>query len=417
LSSDRLAGPENTILEVVRFSELPTLFIWLRRELANGSSLAAMVPVELLLPLTAGQGGPFSAWAQITARDGTVIAEGGTPIPQGTPADGVLKATAQSTRFGVTVSTQMSRQHNVQRFDGLWVVATVVNAVIAIGVLMAGWLLLRKSAAHPLADVERALGAKEFIAYYQPIVDITNAKLLGAEVLVRWRKHDGTIVAPAAFVPLLEQGGLIMEMTRQLMRRVSVEVGPAFALRPHLKVSFNLTAAHFADDKVVDDVRAIFEGSQVRLSQVTLELTERQPLHNLTTTRRVIAALQGLGCSIALDDVGTGHSGLSSILRLGVDVIKIDKMFVDSISDEHHSATIIETLVDLARNMRMDVVAEGVENFEQVTHLRERGIRAAQGYIFAPPLPASAFLGLLEAIDPLEEEDSVEQRLRQFAMA
>jgi EAL domain-containing protein (putative c-di-GMP-specific phosphodiesterase class I) len=150
----------------------------------------------------------------------------------------------------------------------------------------------------------------------------------------------------------------------------------------------------------VSDVRSIFKNSALRLSQVVLEVTERHPLENLTETRRVVAALQGLGVRIAIDDVGTGHSGLSYMLKLGVDIIKIDKMFIDSIGSDRNSNAIIETLIDLAQNMRMDVVAEGVETFEQVVHLREIGIRAAQGYVFAPPLPASAFLQLVETIDP-----------------
>ena len=105
--------------------------------------------------------------------------------------------------------------------------------------------------------------------------------------------------------------------------------------------------------------------------------------------RRTIAALQRVGCKVAIDDVGTGHSGLSYILKLGVDIIKIDKIFVEAIGSEGHSKPIIETLIDLAKNMRMEIVAEGVETFDQVTYLRERGIGAAQGYVFAPPLPGS----------------------------
>jgi EAL domain-containing protein (putative c-di-GMP-specific phosphodiesterase class I) len=151
-------------------------------------------------------------------------------------------------------------------------------------------------------------------------------------------------------------------------------------------------------------VRNIFSASPIHLSQVVLEVTERDPIENLTETRRIIAALQGIGVRIAIDDVGTGHSGLSYMLKLGVDIIKIDKMFVDAIGTDRNSTTIVETLVDLAHNMRMDVVAEGVENFEQVMHLRELGIRSAQGYVFAPPLPGSAFLQLIEAIDPLPAE-------------
>ena len=113
-----------------------------------------------------------------------------------------------------------------------------------------------------------------------------------------------------------------------------------------------------------------------------------------------------MGCKIAMDDVGTGHSGLSYLLKLGVDIIKIDKMFVDAIGTDRNSTTIVETLVDLAHNMRMDIVAEGVENFEQVMHLREVGIRSAQGYVFAPPLPGRAFIELVDAIEPLSAENA-----------
>jgi len=113
-----------------------------------------------------------------------------------------------------------------------------------------------------------------------------------------------------------------------------------------------------------------------------------------------------------IDDVGTGHSGLSYILKLGVDIIKIDKMFIDAVGIERSSTTIIETLVDLAHNMRMEVIAEGVENFEQVVCLRERGVRAAQGFVFAPPLPGSSFLQLIEAIDPVATESAPAHRTR-----
>ena len=249
------------------------------------------------------------------------------------------------------------------------------------------------------------MSAGEFVPYYQPIVDIRSGKLRGAEVLIRWRKPDGTIVPPAMFIPLAESSGLIIELTRALMQRVLKEAGAALGKRPHLTVGFNLTARHFASEEIVDDVRNIFKRSPLRMSQLMFEVTERQPIENLTETRRVIAALQGLGCKVAIDDVGTGHSGLSYMLKLGVDVIKIDKMFIDSLGTDRYSNTIIETLIDLAQNMRMDVVAEGVESFEQVVHLRELGIRAAQGYVFAPPLPLSAFLQLVDAIDPVKARD------------
>jgi sensor c-di-GMP phosphodiesterase-like protein len=188
------------------------------------------------------------------------------------------------------------------------------------------------------------------------------------------------------------------------MRRVCLELGDAVGRRPSMSIAFNVAPRHFDDALILHDVGTIFNGSAVRLSQIVLELTERHEVVNLASMRRTVAALQRVGCRIAIDDVGTGHSGLSYILKLGVDIIKIDRVFVDAIGSEGPSRTIIETLIDLAKNMRMEIVAEGVETFDQVTYLRERGIGAAQGFVFAPPLPASTFLQLLEAMDPVMEE-------------
>ena len=167
----------------------------------------------------------------------------------------------------------------------------------------------------------------------------------------------------------------------------------------------------FSDETIIKDVRNTFAATPIKLSQVVLEVTERDPIENFTLTRQVIAALQGMGVRIAIDDVGTGHSGLSYMLKLGVDIIKIDKMFVDAIGTDRNSTTIVETLVDLAHNMRMDVVAEGVENFEQVMHLRNLGVRSAQGYVFAPPLPGVSFLQLVEAMDTLGVDSGADPAL------
>jgi sensor c-di-GMP phosphodiesterase-like protein len=257
----------------------------------------------------------------------------------------------------------------------------------------------------PAQELERALNAGEFIPYFQPIIDIATGRLLGGEVLMRRRKRDGSLELPGAFIPVLESSGLICEATRALMRRTLDEIGEAYKNRPRLRIAFNLAAAHFADETIVRDVQQIFHNSPIRLNQVALEVTERQPLDNLTETRRIIAALQGLGVIVAIDDVGSGHSGLSYLLKLGVDLIKIDKIFIDAIGADRHSMTIIETLIDLARNMRMDIIAEGVETFEQVVLLRDLGIRAAQGYVFAPPLPAASFAQLIAALDPAPAAD------------
>jgi len=392
----RVAGGGDMQIEVVRLGDQPANYVRVRRMGTNGVSLAGLVPIDILTPVTSTQGGRLDARAQVFTRDGLLIGEGGAALPAPIKSD-VVNATARSDRYGITVTVTAPSAAEV--FD-LRIIGLLVNVIVVTAILVLAALHLRRRDEDPLADMRRALDAGEFVPYYQPIVDITSGKVLAAEVLARWRKGDGTLVLPGAFIPLAERSGLMVEMTEALMRRACTEVGDAYARRPRLEIAFNLTARHFADDTIVDDLREIFDRSPIALSQVTLELTERQPIEDLTATRRVIAALQGLGCRVALDDVGTGHSGLSSLLRLGVDVIKIDKMFIDSLGSERNSATIVTTMVELARNMGMHVVAEGVETFEQVADLRSRGIRAAQGYVFAPPLPGSSYVALLDAVDP-----------------
>ena len=216
---------------------------------------------------------------------------------------------------------------------------------------------------------------------------------------------------PASFIPLAESSGLIIEMTRALMRRVCQEAGAVLGARPHLKIGFNLTARHFADEEIVDDVRRIFKKSPLRLSQIVLEVTERQPIENLTETRRVIAALQGLGVKIAIDDVGTGHSGLSYMLKLGVDIIKIDKMFIDSLGTDRNSNTIIG-----------DADRSGAEHAHGRDRGRRRKLRAGAAVCANSASArrrascsrrrcrASAFLQLVETIDPIKAAASADSR-------
>ncbi len=398
ISSELLAGADNYFIEVVEVGERDRR-VRLRRKKVDGSDLAGLLPGEMFVPQVSTQGGRFGARARMITAGGSLLGESGV-LPHSERA-APLMASWQSDKYGLTV--EIAVPHSTAGAGGHDLEWLGLFAKIAVALILLGFALLipRRQINNPVAALERALEAGELIPYYQPIVDIRSGQLRGAEVLVRWRRPDGTLILPGAFIPLAESSGLILPMTRALMRHVCDEAGAAIGARPGLKITFNFAAQLFREESIVKEVRNIFAGTPIDLSQVVLELTERDPIENLTETRRVIAALQGIGVRIAIDDVGTGHSGLSYMLKLGVDIIKIDKMFVDAIGTDRNSTTIVETLIDLADNMRMDVVAEGVENFEQVIHLRELGIRSAQGYVFAPPLPGSAFLKLVETIDPL----------------
>jgi sensor c-di-GMP phosphodiesterase-like protein len=400
LSSEPLVGATDYWLDIIALARGERM-VRVRGQVGAGpNGIAALVPTALFLPQVSTQGGPFSAHARIVTRQGTTIGEAGA-APRAEVGPNFV-TNIKSDKFGFDVEIIAARgriaaEHADLKWFGFFGAGVIMMTVTGFFVLMP-----RRSLRNPVAEIEHALEAGEFVPYYQPIVDIRTGKLRGAEVLVRWCKPDGTVVLPAAFIPLMESSGHLRDLTRSLMRTVCAEAGPAIGRRPDLKISFNFAGKLFGEPTIVNDVRNIFAGSPIKFSQVVLEVTERDPIENFTKTRQIIAALQGLGVRIAIDDVGTGHSGLSYMLKLGVDLIKIDKMFVDAIGTDRNSTTIVETLVDLARNMRMDVVAEGVENFEQVMHLRALGVRLAQGYVFAPALPGSSFLQLVEAIDPLQ---------------
>jgi sensor c-di-GMP phosphodiesterase-like protein len=407
ISSEPLTGVAGYFIDVVQIATGQQLVRFRRAAATGPNQLAAWVPAGLFKPQISSEGSPFSARARIYTAGGHEIGSVAARTSTADVASFVGKA--NSDKYGFNVAIVMSRERALAgQTDLKWLGVFGSGALVLILAAFA-LLLPRGDTNNPVAEIQRALRAGEFVPYYQPIVDIRSGQLRGAEVLVRWRKPDGTLVLPGSFIPLAESSGLILEMTRDLMRRVCIEAGAALGARPGMKIAFNFAGQLFGNKAIVKDVCNIFFGSEIKLSQVVLELTERDPIENFTETRQIIAALQGLGVRIAIDDVGTGHSGLSYMLKLGVDIIKIDKMFVDAIGTDRNSNTIVETLVDLAHNMRMDVVAEGVENFEQVIHLRELGIRSAQGYVFAPPLPGSAFLQLVEAIDPLPA--AAEQKL------
>ena len=403
LLTSAAGGSPDIVLDVIRLADRGDRFLRIRKSGQAGKpGLAALLPASLLLPQASTQGERLLPYAHIAMSDGTPVGISGVAPDRATQQaqffDGL-----RSKQYPLAITVSMPRGGVIADPDGLRPIGMAIIGGIVLGILVCVLLLSGRRPAGSAAVMAKAIRDDEFVPYYQPLVDLQTGRLLGAEVLVRWRQPDGSLLEPNAFVLRLESSGLVLEFTRKLMRRVKKEIGDAVARRPAMAIAFNVAPQHFDDALILSDVATIFDDSGVRLSQIVLEMTERNEVADLTRMRRTIAALQRVGCKVAIDDVGTGHSGLSYILKLGVYIIKIDKIFVEAIGSESHSKAIIETLIDLAKNMRMDIVAEGVETFDQVTYLRERGIGAAQGYVFAPPLSASTFLQLLEAMDPVAD--------------
>jgi sensor c-di-GMP phosphodiesterase-like protein len=362
--------------------------------------LIAHIPADVFMSDGSSGMAASEPAVRVMLNEGTLIAVPADRLDVTEEGD-TIRAHNQSTRYPLLASAAISRTAVFAEHADLRWIGQLTGGVVALLIFALALLTPWRARRNPIVEMERALDADEFVPYYQPVVDLRSGAIVGAEVLMRWRKGDGTVVPPAAFIPLAESSGLILDMTRAIMRAARDEFAVVLGLRPRVTISFNLTAHHFTSEAIVREISEIFAGSPIRLSQVVLEVTEREPLEDLEMARHVIAALQELGCKVAIDDVGTGHGGLSYILKLGANHIKIDKMFIDAIGTERYSTTIIEMLVELASRMRMEIFAEGVENFDQVKYLRERGVFLAQGYAFAPPLPGPLFRQLLEAAQPL----------------
>ncbi len=407
-----------TVIKPVELNARALRVTW--RRASDPLQLSAQIPADVFLPDGSSSKAASDPLVRVMLNEGTLIA---APFDsQDSVEDGdSIRARNESTRYPLAATASLPRAVVFASHSDLRAVGFYGGGGLALLIILLALLLPWRARSNPIAEMERALEANEFVPYYQPLVDLRTGAIVGAEVLLRWRKPDGTVIPPGVFIPLAESSGLIVEMTRALMRSVRDEFGQVLGSRPRVKIGFNLTADHFSNEKIVADVREVFAASPVRFSQIVLEVTERQPLEDLDMARHVIAALQELGCKVAIDDVGTGHGGLSYMLKLGVDYIKIDKLFIDAIGTERYSTTIIETLTELARSMRMEIFAEGVETFDQVKYLRDRGIFLAQGYAFAPPLPGSLFRQLLEAAHPLgaggEPPDTAHAAVGEFITA
>lgn len=271
--------------------------------------------------------------------------------------------------------------------------------LIALGLGAVFGVLLTRTTARlegPIADIDRGLARREFKPYYQPTFDLSTGAIRGCEILARWIRSDGSIVPPMSFIPLAEQSGRIDPMTWQLLDTALAELSPRLRQDKRFKMSINVSPRHLLSDGFIEALRRIVGGARVSPRQVVLEITERTELPDLEKAACVVKALREHGFRVAMDDVGVGHSGLSQMKGLGANTIKIDKFFIDSITQDGSAATIIQTLAALARDLQMTVIAEGIETPEQVQALIKCGVEEGQGYLVSPPLPFSKFDELMD---------------------
>lgn len=238
--------------------------------------------------------------------------------------------------------------------------------------------------------IKRGIANNEFIPYYQPIVNLNTNSLFGVEILMRW--SGKRLSSPRDFMDFAERTGVIIEMTEQMLQHVAQDIINYRWDRSPIIFSINIVPEHLHEDLLLHQLLDLCENYHLNMSQFAVELTERVPIHDLAQAAIALTKLKVLGVKIEVDDTGVGYGGFSYVQQLPIDIVKVDKMFIDQLgSNPSKTNGVLDSIIELSRRTNTILIAEGVETKEQLSYLRERDIYLIQGYLFSKPLPADQF--------------------------
>ncbi|MEO7577172.1 MAG: EAL domain-containing protein [Massilia sp.] len=246
-----------------------------------------------------------------------------------------------------------------------------------------------------MSELHYALARNEFFLEYQPIFDSSGEHVVAAEALIRWRKANGEIVPPHVFIPIAEQSRFIVHLGRWVVEQVCRDLPQMLAAgHPALCVHVNMAAPEFLDPELPRELVAILSAARVKPQHICLELTEGVVMKHVNKSLPIMQELRQLGFEISLDDFGMGYSSLSMLKKLPITSLKIDRLFMAGVPHDRDDCAIVRTILDLGRNMKMRVIAEGVETDEQFGFLRQFGCTLIQGYLLGRPMPMARLVRL-----------------------
>ncbi|MEG5032627.1 bifunctional diguanylate cyclase/phosphodiesterase [Microcoleus sp. AT3-D2] len=241
-----------------------------------------------------------------------------------------------------------------------------------------------------------ALERNELLVYYQPLIDLDSGRVTGTEALVRWQHSTEGLVPPVKFIPIAEANGEIVPIGEWILRTACAQTRSwQLAGLPALRISVNLSARQFEQANLVEMVRQILAETELEAAYLELEVTETALMTDIDRSVNVLTQLRELGVSIALDDFGTGYSSLNYLQRFPVNMLKIDRSFVQDVLSNPDSATITDAIIALAKSLRLTITAEGIETKEQRDYLQARGCHEGQGFYFSRPANADTITKLL----------------------
>jgi diguanylate cyclase (GGDEF)-like protein len=244
-------------------------------------------------------------------------------------------------------------------------------------------------------NLRRAIERDEFEVFYQPKIDINTGKIVGMEALVRWRHPEMGLISPLEFIPLAEETGLIVPIGEWILRRSCAQSRLWRDKGFNLHVAVNLSARQFQEPNLSQMVTEIIEETGFNPSFLNLEVTESSIMKNAESAVKTLGELRGMGIKISIDDFGTGYSSLGYLKRLPIDVLKIDKSFINDVTTNPDDAALVMAIVTLAHNLKLKVVAEGVETEDQLSFLHLLRCDEWQGFLYSRPIPTGEFEKLL----------------------
>jgi len=237
-------------------------------------------------------------------------------------------------------------------------------------------------------DLRQAIERNELAMHYQPIISLTDGRLIGFEALLRWHHAELGMIPPFRFIPIAEDSGLILPITVWILRQTCRQLGEWQNIGPEYRdliVSVNISGKHLAKDELIQDVVGALQDSKVPPSTLKLEITESTAMENAEHSISILNKLKEIGVQLSIDDFGTGYSSLSHLHRLPFDTLKIDRSFVIRVGERGEDSEVLQTVISLAKNLKMRVIAEGIETPAQLAVLQNLGCDYGQGYLLAKP--------------------------------
>ncbi len=254
-------------------------------------------------------------------------------------------------------------------------------------------------------DLRRALERGEFRVYYQPIVSLTTGRLAGFEALMRWQHPERGLVSPGEFIPIAEETGLILPMGQWILMEACRQLSEWQKKYPQyrrLSMSVNISSRQFSQRGTIDLLKDVLDKTGLNPALLKLEITETAIMENTESAMEILLALKKMGVQLSVDDFGTGYSSLGYLYRFPMDVLKIDRSFISRVDTDGEKLELVRTIITLAWNLGMDVIAEGVETTKQLAQLKMLKCEYGQGYLFSKPMSAEHTEKFLLLPNPLD---------------